>query len=137
MNPIRHLAAFLAISLIALCPHAFGMAGDLAAPSLSFPADSKSQEGVKRVISDQQFKFLRGRFINASSTLMYSGDAASLNSFLSKLAQCEGAKVSVTFNENLGDSSWALTHTGWGDPDAFQIAVNTAQIAKAAVKLPK
>ena len=137
MKHIRHLATFLAITLIGWCPHAFGLAGDLAAPSLSFPADSKSQESVKRVISDKQFKFLRGHFVNASSTLMFSGDAAALNSFLARLTQCKGAKVEVTFNEYQGDASWTLTHTGWGDPDAFQVAVNTAQIAKAAVKLPK
>ena len=97
MNDIRHLPTILAITLIGWCPHAFGLAGDLAAPSLSFPADSKSQESVTRVISDQQFKFLRGHFVNASSTLIFSGDAASLNSFLARLAQCKGAKVEVSF----------------------------------------
>lgn len=137
MKHIRHLAAFLSVSLIALCSHAFGLAGDLDAPSLSFPVNSESQQSVTKVISDKQFKFLRGHFVNAASTLMFSGDAAALNSFLSMLAQCKGAKVEVTFNDSQGDSSWTLTHTGWGDPDAFQIAVNTAQIAKAAVKLPK
>ena len=147
MNQIR-LLTFLFISTIAFS-HAFGRAGDLDAPSLSLPANSEGRPSVMDVLSDKQFKFMRGRFINAFSTLMYSGDAASLNSFLSRLAQCKGAKVSVGFSNDQSaklsvgvsndhsDVSWTLTHNGWGDADAFQVAVNTAHIPPSAVNVPK
>ena len=137
MNHICYLATFLSISLLAFSSQVFGLAGDLDAPSLSFPADSKIQKGVMSVISDKKFKFLRGHFINAYSTLTFFGDAASLNAFLFRLSQCEGSKVSVTFSKEEGDMSWTLTHSAWGSPDAFNIAVNTAQIAEAATKVPK
>ncbi len=137
MSHFRLVAAIISVVLVGLGPPAFGLAGNLDAPSLSFPANSKSQKAVMEVISDKQFRFLRGRFVNAFSTLLYGGDADSLNTFLSKLARCPGAKVTVAFDKGGEDASWILTHNAWGDPDTFHIVVNTARIAEASVKIPK
>ena len=135
MNEIR-LLTFLAISTLAFS-HAFGRAGDLDAPSLALPADSESRQSVTDVVCDKQFKFLHGRMLNAGSTLMDAGDAASLNSFLSRLAQCKGAKLTVSFSKDEGAMSWTLSHNGWINADAFHVFVNTAHIPDSAVKISK
>lgn len=137
MNVLRS-TFMLVVVLFHLCAsRAFGLAGDLDRPSLSFPTGFESAQAMLSVISDKQFAFKGGKFINAGSTLDYAGNADSLNGFLSRLAACKGAKVSVSFSENDADWSWRLQHHAWTDPAAFHIVVNTRHIVEANVKVPK
>ena len=133
-----HKTLFLAVTLplLAITP-AFGMAGDLPTPALSFPEHSSSRTSVMKVVSDKQFRYLQGHYINALTKLHYAGDAASLNDFLARLAKCEGITVSVSFDEKTEGVSWTLEHNAWADAGGIQIDVNTRYVAKAAVKLPQ
>jgi len=137
MSPIRPTLALSVFLFLGLCSRSFGLAGDLKSPSLSFPVGFEGREKIVGVISDKQFQFLRGHFVNAHTTLLYAGDAASLNAFLNQLAACPGTKLSVTFAREEEDAAWTLQHNAWGDANSFHIAVNTARIAETGVKVPK
>ncbi len=133
-----HKTLFLAVLLpLSAISSALALAGDLAAPSLSFPENSTAREAVMKVVSDKQFRFLDGHYINALTKLHFGGDAASLNDFVARLAKCEGMKVSVSFAEQKEGVSWTLEHNAWTDAGAIRIDVNTRYVAKDAVKLPK
>ena len=114
----------------------FGLAGELTSPSLAFPADSPLAKPVYAIISDKEFHFLHGMFINAHTTLEYTGDAASLNKFLDRLSQCHGVTLHVTFASSDSEAAWVLSHSAWGAPDSFSIAVNTSKIEQRAVHVP-
>ena len=80
-----HKILFLAVALpLVALSSAFGLAGDLAAPSLSFPENSTARAAVMKVVSDKQFRYQDGHYINALTKLHYGGDAASLNDFLAR-----------------------------------------------------
>ncbi|HEY2343258.1 MAG TPA: hypothetical protein VGH90_09530 [Chthoniobacteraceae bacterium] len=120
----------------------FSAAGDLTAPSLAFPKDAPYQAAVMKVIMDKNFKFLRGSFINADTTLEYTGNAASLNTFLAHLAACAGIEVHVTFSDagdlsNDADAAWTLRHNAWGAGSEFYVIVNKQLIAESTVIVPK
>jgi hypothetical protein len=133
------LAAVLWLSSLAA---SFGLAGDLTQPSLAFPKDAPYCDAVMKVVMDKSFKFLRGHFVNADTTLEYSGDAASLNAFLAHLAACSGVKVHVSFSADVDafsnpDAAWTLRHNAWGDGAAFHVIVNTRLIKESVVSVPK
>ena len=128
-----------------LIPMAFGMAGDLDKPSLSFSQNSTIRDKVMGVISSKEFKFLGGHFINADTTLEYAGDSAAVNTFLDRLAKCAGVHVHVSFSSDTDglfsgektDADWTLNHNAWIDDSVFNVMVRTERIAKSAVRIPK
>ena len=136
MNKMK-TALLLILLTGSLMPMAFGLARDLDKPSLAFSPDSSLREKVMRVIAAEQFKFLHGRLINASTKLEYAGDSAALNAFLDQLAKCEGARVAVSFSAEKSESDWTLDHNAWSDEDVFNVIVHTARIPKAVVRIPK
>jgi hypothetical protein len=146
MKSLRLTLLVTGLWLSSLAP-SFGLAGDLTQPSLAFPKDAPYCDAVMKVVMDKSFKFLRGYFVNADTTLEYSGDAASLNAFLAHLAACAGVKVSVSFSSDAdgfatpeavnSDAAWTLRHNAWGDGAAFHVIVNTRLIKESAVAVPK
>ena len=136
MNRIKSVLLLIFVSGL-LIPMAFGLALHLDKPSLAFSQDSPLRERVMRVIASEQFKFLHGHLINASTTLNYAGDAAAVNAFLDQLAKCEGATVEVSFSAEKSESDWTLDHNAWSDESVFNVIVHTARIPKAAVTIPK
>lgn len=149
-----------ALMIASLPPFAWGLAGSLAIPSLSFPTGFHSEE-ILQVLSDRSFSFLGGQYINAGSKLRYGGTAAQLNDFLAKLAACPGIKVSVSFSEDIeagareqkpgelpdyalsvftGEwkaDAWNLSHSAWVDPASLHVTVNSKMIGKPFVKVPQ
>jgi hypothetical protein len=116
----------------------FAMAGNLTSPSLAFPATTSPalRSRIIDIISQPECKFLRGRFINANTTLEYAGKTAALNRMIEQLAQCDGIRVHLAFASGSAaawtapnspaDASWTIHHNGWAGADWIEIQVNPA-----------
>jgi hypothetical protein len=104
------------------------LAGDLTSPSLAMPAETSEavRTNLMAAISDKEYKFLDGHFINASTTLHYGGQTESLNRFLAKLGECDGVRLTVTFVKEPDGPAWTLTHNGWGAAGEIYIQINIA-----------
>jgi hypothetical protein len=136
MSSLRVLLPTVGCCLFSL-QIALAIAGDLDHPSLAFPPNSALREPALAALSDKAFKFLHGNFLNGHTSLQYAGDAASLNLLLSRLAECQGAKVNVTFSKAESEAAWTVDHNGTADSTAFSIIVNTSKIDEHAVHAPK
>ena len=109
-----------------LLPRALGMAGDLDRPSLAFPTATPKalQSQILAALNVREAGFLRGRFINADTTLAYGGDTGALSAMLAQLAACEGMRVRVSFVRVPGGESWTIQHNAWADATQIAIRVN-------------
>ena len=113
---------------VLLLPRVLGMAGDLDRPSLAFPTETPKalQSQILVALNAREAAFLRGRFINADTTLAYGGDTDALSVMLAQLAGCEGIRVKVSFVRVPGGESWTIRHNAWADATHIAVRVNVA-----------
>ncbi len=128
---MSHLASLVVLFVSLFLPdRAFGLAGNLDQPSLSFSADDQvlDREAVMKAICDESYGFLGGFFVNASTTLRYGGGTDDLNRFLKRLSRCRGARlVVVNQDSHIGqDATWRLHHSAWGNPRQFTVSINSS-----------
>ena len=149
MHP-RALAALLLLILASATPRAMGLGGDLEHPSLALPQNFGAEKAIIEIINDKQFQFLRGHFVNSTSSLEYGGDAASLKESVlgigipfatkprhDRLAKCQEVKVTIVFREDATATAWTVEHDGHLTPGFFRIIANTAVLDPAKVVAPK
>ena len=134
--PFRMLSASVFLVAMAVSSRAFALGGLLKEPGIAMKNTDRGA-AVQKILSDKKYKFLGGIFINAHTTLCYSGDTAQLNLFLDDLSKVEHVKLHVQFSKtavgptlSLGDSvmeigasQWQVMHNGWLDEDRFQVIV--------------
>ncbi len=117
------------IGSLASANRAFGLGGTLNSPSISVSAASgRNGADWLAVLSNKKYKFVVGDFINWNTNLYYSGDTASLNSFLKDLAAVDGTLIQITFSKESmtaasafggdgapsGPCQWKIFHSGFG-----------------------
>jgi len=121
---------------VAVARPAYPLGGLLKKPEIAMK-DPERMKSVMRVLTDKKYRFAGGIFINAHTTLFYSGDTGSLNLFLDALAKVENTSVQVKFSKeasgttlSLGDrtletgpSQWRVSHNAWVDERQFQVTV--------------
>jgi hypothetical protein len=99
-------------------------------PQIHFPPkyDEKRAENLSAVISSEKFHYLGGL-----TTLVYEGDANSLNSFLADLNRVEGLLVRITFSPDLSKETGSALQAGsWWliyshvTPDTVTVRLNLA-----------
>jgi hypothetical protein len=126
---------------------AFARGGLLKEPGIAMKNADRGA-AVQKILADKKYKFLGGIYINAHTTLCYSGDTAQLNLFLDDLSKVEHVSIHVQFSKtaigttlSLGDSvmeigasQWRVVHNGWLDEDKFQVIV---QLDDAKIDLEK
>lgn len=128
--------ALLGCCLLALAQasNAFSLGGTLDHPSIAIPATGEELNGQREavenrlylVLVDHKAKFVIGHFVNARSTLYFSGTAEDLSKLLADLAAVKGAVLSVRFSNARGEaaspfakdvpaspSQWEIEHDGW------------------------
>ena len=145
-------AGLLAFGLAAL--PVFGLSMDLPAPKIFFPKDydPARAEKLEAVLRSEKLRYLGGLTSywepKWSTTLVYDGDAGSLNGLLAELNRVDHLMVRVTFSPDLAKEtgsalqagSWwvVYSHTA---PDAVTVRVNMAAEAfkngKLELVLPK
>lgn len=119
------------------------LAGSLDKPSLGFPSEMKksTREQLMAALEDKSYRFIKGHFINAFTTLRYGGGMKGLNRFLEKLAECEGVKVVITYNEGLSGegATWLLQHNAWGEALQLVVSINThaPRFDKSKLEIPE
>ncbi len=111
----------------------------LSSPKIHFPAkyDEERARKVETVLKSKALKFLGGLVSywepEWSTTLVYDGDAESLNGLLAELHQVPGLAVQVTFSPDLSKEtgsalqagSWWVTYSHT-KPDTITVRVNLA-----------
>jgi len=104
------------------------MAGELKEPGLAWLAATADtlRTRVATILNDKDCKFLGGHFINASTTLEYGGRTDSLNRLLSRVAECEGVRVKVSFTQENRSVAWTVRHNAWSEPTCLFVRVNLA-----------
>ena len=108
-------------------------------PQIHFPHkyDEKRAENLSAVISSEKFHYLGGltSFWEPEwiTTLVYEGDANSLNSFLADLNRVEGLLVRITFSPDLSKETGSALQAGsWWliyshvTPDTVTVRLNLA-----------
>lgn len=101
------------------------LAGDLDHPDLSWPKDfdPSLRDRITAVLTESPETFAGGRFVNAQTTLRYSGDTTALNRFLSGLMACD-VELNVRFSKDPEDPPWTLAHDAWRAPRQFSMRIN-------------
>ena len=131
----RLLVILAFIGSLASANRAFGLGGTLNSPSISVPAGRTGADWLA-VLSNKKYKFVVGDFINWNTNLYYSGDTASLNSFLKDLAAVDGTVIQVAFSKESktaasafggdgapsGPCQWKIFHSG-SAPEAFDVTI--------------
>lgn len=108
-------------------------------PQIHFPPKYDEQRAAKlsAVLRSEKFHYLGGLTSfwepEWSTTLVYEGDAKSLNAFLADLHQVEGITVRVTFSPDLSKETGSALQAGcWWvcyshtSPDTVTIRLNLA-----------
>lgn len=137
----RTAASILALVLLAFFPVAPVRALSLAreSPGIHFPPnhDKKRAESLSGVISSGKFHYLGGLTSfwepEWSTTLVYEGDATSLNRFLTALSEVEGLRIRLAFSPDLSKATGSVLQAGsWWlvyrhtMPDTVTIRLNLA-----------
>ncbi len=142
--------SFLSLALLVMVPtSAFALAGLLSRPSIAFSTNSKpSHDMVMKVLANKKYKFVTGSFVNWSTTMWYSGNAADLTEFLDGLAQFDGLKLLVKYSKDRGVADttrfgkagkktacqWRVDHCV--DKFTITIYLGDAKIKKKDVTIP-
>jgi hypothetical protein len=136
----RHLLLF-AISFLPLA--ALAMAGHLNSPSLAFPAEfpEASRTNIIAALTQPEYKFVGGEFVNSSTQLYYSGDTQALNHFLQRLSKCPDVNLSITFVLRIDmepAATWCVSHTAGNAAQLYvQVNFNARQIHLEGLVLPE
>ncbi len=139
-NRFSSLFAGVVAVLLTLPNTVFGLAGSLEHPSLSFPEafESEVTKKIMKLLALEENRYSDGFFVNASTSLNYAGDVAALNHFLKELAAVPKLKLSVSFEPEVVEGTWRLSHTAWGDAWRFSVSVNLENLGveKSQVVIP-
>lgn len=148
------LVTIAGLAILAPPRIAWGLAGKLDRPSIAVPTvgqdtvgEKSGAEGVagvpdpvcsaiQKVLSEHARQFVSGRFINAHSTLEFSGNTVELNALLKDLAAVEGAKIQIRFSkgtdqllqrtdpgEDAPPYQWSIEHNAWGDAQLLTVTI--------------
>lgn len=121
-------------------------------PGIEYPKnfDKKTAKAIDSVLTDKQFHYLNGLTSywepKFETTLVYDGDAASLNHFIARISAVHGIRVHLTFSPDLSkETGSALSAGSWRVlyshvmPDVITIRVNLAapKLANLEITLPE
>lgn len=112
--------------------------------------DKKTAKAIDAVLTDKQFHYLNGLTSywepKFETTLVYDGDAASLNHFIARMSAVDGIRVHLTFSHDLSkETGSALSAGSWWvmyshvTPDVVTIRINLAapKLANLEITLPE
>ena len=112
--------------------------------------DKKTAKAIDSVLTDKQFHYLNGLTSywepKFETTLVYDGDAASLNHFIAQMSAVHGIRVHLTFSHDLSkETGSALSAGSWWvlyshvTPDVITIRINLAapKLANLEITLPE
>jgi hypothetical protein len=137
------MRAFFAVAVVVfaiLVPanKAWSLGGDLKSPEIAGSGYTRDEVTAARikVLSDKKFNFAGGYFVNETTHLVYSGDAASLSSFLRDLTAVRGTLIHVSFSKetttatspfgtlkNRGPAAqWTVFHSA-RHPNEFELTI--------------
>jgi len=118
----------VALAVLFAARPVLALAGDLERPSIAFPETTEPgwRDAVMKVLNQESAAYQGGRFINASTTLRYGGDAKALSQFLAGLAKCPGARIAITFSD-AADANWIVEHSAWIEARRFNIRIRTGK----------
>jgi hypothetical protein len=131
------MAVVLAIGCLVRAGVARALAGDLAAPSISIPADGGKPDAVvermQRVLTAHSKAFTGGYFLNAQSFLHFGGGTKTINALLDGLSKVDGVTVNVRlakgpgvtrlFDGEKGPCACSVEHMGWGSARAITLTI--------------
>ena len=141
MNRKRCRVLLFAISFLPLA--VLAMAGHLNTPSLAFPAQfpEASRTNIIAALTQPEYKFVGGEFVNSSTQLYYSGDTRALNHFLQRLSKCKDANLSITFVPRIEmehAATWSVSHVAGDVAQLYvQVNFNARQIHLEELALPE
>jgi len=148
----------LSASLVGLLALLLGVSGVYAlsreheSPEIFYPKnfDKKTSSAIDSVLTDKQFHYLNGLTSywepKFETTLVYDGDADSLNRFIAKMSAVHGIRVHLTFSHDLSkETGSALSAGSWWvlyshvTPDVITIRINLAapKLANLEITLPE
>ena len=109
------------------------LGGNLKTPSISIPLSEPNggqnpiAAEMNRVLADHQKQFVSGSFINARSTMYFTGNTVKLNAVLKDLAEVKGAVISIMFSKESGvveqPCRWSIDHNGWANAENLTLTV--------------
>jgi hypothetical protein len=118
---------------------AMALSEELRSPRINFVKgyDPKRVDAVQAVLTKKNYHYLNGLISywppEWGTTLVYAGDAKSLNAFLEDLSQVNGMHVRVQFSKDLSkETGSALSAGSWfvkykqTAPDTITVRVNLA-----------
>jgi hypothetical protein len=139
----RKWRRFLLFAILFLPMAVLAMAGHLNSPSLAFPAEfpEASRTNIIAALTQPEYKFVGGEFVNFSTQLYYSGDTKALNHFLQRLSKCPDANLSITFAPRIEmepAATWSVSHSaGYVAQLYVQVNFNARQIHLEELVLPE
>jgi hypothetical protein len=118
--------ALPALLSAAAMPETQALAGELDHPGLAFPKgfSTSLREQIMEVLTAAPETYSGGGFVNAQTTLRYSGSTAALNRFLAGLAGCPGTRLQVVFTNEPEAPAWSLIHNAWADATLFLVRIS-------------
>jgi hypothetical protein len=105
----------------------YGVAGKLDKPRIAIAAadgtPAASMAAINRILEAHETQFVGGHYINAHSTLQFTGGTKTINSLLDELSKVEGVTLHVRFSRGaeLGD---ALPGAGERLPSPYDCVIN-------------
>lgn len=112
--------------------------------------DKKTAKAIDAVLTDKQFHYLNGLTSywepKFETTLVYDGDADSLNHFIAEMSAVHGIRVHLTFSHDLSkETGSALSAGSWWvlyshvTPNVVTIRINLAapKLANLEITLPE
>lgn len=112
--------------------------------------DKKTASAIDAVLNDKQFHYLNGLTSywepKFETTLVYDGDAGSLNRFIAQMCAVHGIRVHLTFSPDLSkETGSALSAGSWWvlyshvTPEVITIRINLAapKLANLEITLPE
>lgn len=134
---------FLFFAIVSLPLAVLAAAGHLDKPSLAFPAGfpESSRTNIIAALSQPEYKFISGEFVNSSTQLYYAGDTKALNQFLQRLSKCPDASLSITFVHGIEmdpSATWSVSHIATSGGQLYvQVNFNSPQIHLDELALPE
>ncbi|HEX5243802.1 MAG TPA: hypothetical protein VFW23_11120 [Tepidisphaeraceae bacterium] len=146
-------ASFVGLLALLICAAGvYALSIDRQLPGIFYPKnfDKKTEKAIDSVLTDKQFHYLNGLTSywepKFETTLVYDGDAASLNHFIAQMSAVHGIRVHLTFSHDLSkETGSALSAGSWWvlyshvTPDVITIRINLAapKLANLEITLPE
>jgi hypothetical protein len=100
-------------------------AGQLDRPEIAVQPEDRAATALREALLDHKDLFVGGSYINAHSTLNFTGDARKLSRMLEHLCSIEGTAISIRFSQPVvdADCQWSIDHNGWADADRLTVTI--------------